>query len=199
MTGHTRTEKRLRGAIAARQVLSKGIARRLSKICRWEERLLRSGSERWKKRYAVSIARLSAEVEKMKVRLARENADITARIVAETEFSKQEVEAFQRSFEYERTEAIARRKAYEAALAERRKAEKLLSDATQEKTAEDHLQLQKLIKRVRFLRIQVKREDRDAAEVKQELDAEARDKRLFQDTLERIGAENVHYSLKTNA
>ena len=199
MTGHTRTEKRLRGAIAARQVLSKGIARRLSKICRWEEHLLRSGSERWKKRYAVSIARLSAEVEKMKVRLARENADITARIVAETEFSKQEVEAFQRSFEYERTEAIARRKAYEAALAERRKAEKLLSDATQEKTAEDHLQLQKLIKRVRFLRIQVKREDRDAAEVKQELDAEARDKRLFQDTLERIGAENVHYSLKTNA
>ena len=199
MTGHTRTEKRLRGAIAARQVLSKGIARRLSKICRWEERLLRSGSERWKKRYAGSIARLSAEVEKMKVRLARENADITARIVAETEFSKQEVEAFQRSFEYERTEAIARRKAYEAALAERRKAEKLLSDATQEKTAEDHLQLQKLIKRVRFLRIQVKREDRDAAEVKQELDAEARDKRLFQDTLERIGAENVHYSLKTNA
>ena len=199
MTGHTRTEKRLRGAIAARQVLSKGIAKRLSKIFQWEERLLRSGSERWKKRYADSIARLSAEVEEMKVRLARENADITARIIAETEFSKQEVEAFQKSFENERTEAIARRKAYEAALAERRKAEKLLADATQDKAAEAHLQLQKLIKRVRFLRIQVKREDRDAAEVKQELDAEARDKRLFQDTLERIGAENVHYNFKTNA
>jgi len=198
MTGHTRFEKRLRHDISAKNQLRKQIEKRISNIRQWEENLAASRNTRWRKRYASTITRVQAEVDQLKAELGKENARVQARIVGEMKYSEAEVEAFTKQFTSEHAEAVAKRLEYEKALAEARKTEDLLSDATAEQAAEINLKLSKVISQVHRLSGQVGKEDKDVANVKRELDSEARDKLLFQAELQRIVAENAHFGLNAD-
>lgn len=195
MSGHTRFEKRLRRDISAKNQLRKQIELRIQKIRQWEEQLTDSVSTRWRKRYASTIARFQQEIEQLKAALAAENAELAARINKEMEFSEAEVAEFEKQFTTERAEAVAKRSEYEQALAEKRKQEELLSDATAEEAAEINTRLSKVISKVHRLKRQVGKEDKDVDKVSRELDAEARDRELFASELQRIVAENAHFGL----
>ena len=144
---------------------------------RWQARLAKNRSKRWRAQYTKSIRRASASVEDLERQVLSHAQDLKSRIQEELELSVEEVQQFEEQHKKEVQELHASRQ-------ELRAAEQALSGAATARDKADSLS--ELRRTFRRAERKARKEVKDVREVEEELASEARDRDILTHELHQL-------------
>lgn len=180
--GRTNFEQKLKGDIGSKNCHSRCLRSRLEEIAGYRVAAGTAGSNRWRKRYATTAARLEGKVGLLRDLVLRWDEELEKRIHEEMKISEGEIREFQARFQKELAEFYEAQKKTKAAAGEWERVQKSFRKAS----AEERARLQAAAAKAQA---REKKEYKDAEKMAREVEWEERDKALFTLELERIAAE----------
>ena len=177
MAVHNPRERRLFRDLHEKSVLTREVQRLAGSMRRWQARLTKKRSKRWRAQYTNSIRRASASVEDLQRQVWSRAQDLKARIQEELEISVEEVQQFEAQHKKEVQELHASRQALRAA-------EQALSGAATARDKADRLsELRHTLQRAER---KARKEAKDVSEVEEELASEAHDRDILTHELHQL-------------
>ena len=187
MAEHNPRERRLFGDLQEKHVLTRQVRRLASATRRWQARVAKRRSKRWRAQYTNSIRRAAARLEGLERQVFTRAQELRLRVQEELETSVEEVQEFEEQHRKEVQELkVSQQKLREAKQAlsgapTSSKGQTLPSEA--EHKAESLAELQH---RHRRAERQARKEAKDVEAVKRELASEARDRETLTSELHRL-------------
>ena len=189
---HTIVEKKIKRDIVLKNTILKKIQRMNAQVTRWQARAEATGNRRWQKKYRATIRRFLEEIYRLQPGARKMIDDLDDRIQEELNFSRQEVQTFQKDLAEEKTrmdKVTGDLEAVERKLKEEDQLLKTITDESGTQARKLKEQLKKDQARARRLKRKGEQEARQVEKLEGELKSEAVDKKILTEELRRIEKE----------